>query len=164
MQVTINTDASFKQGYGGYAFWIVCDAGKIQKAGKIKEPCLGSSDAEAMCITNAIYTLKHSRFTEITKVIINTDSEPSIHLLSGTIKAGVKTAISKVIEECKLLMMEICLANGLSIRDYKTVFELRHVKAHSGKKDSRSFVNEWCDQEAKRYCRLRVAEVKNKKL
>ena len=39
MIVTINTDASFsiQQKVGGYAFYIVCNRGKILKSGQIKE-------------------------------------------------------------------------------------------------------------------------------
>jgi len=33
------------------------------------------------------------------------------------------------------------------------LYEFRHVKAHSGKNDARSFVNEWCDKEAKKWMR-----------
>lgn len=155
MLATINTDASFKDGYAGYAFWIVCDAGKIQKAGEIKKKVGGSTDAEAMCITNAIHTLKHSRFNEVRKVIINTDSQSSIDLLTGKTRGSASSEIVKAIDECRLLMMEFCLQIGKSIRDVDKVFELRHVKAHTKKKDSRSFVNEWCDKEAKKYCLLR---------
>jgi ribonuclease HI len=146
MLITINTDASWRDKFAGYAFWIVCDAGKIQKAGKIKILVDNSGEAEMMCIANALHTLKHSRFSEITKVIINTDSQHCIDRLSPGGKFTGKTT-----EECLFTMMEICLKLGKSIRDIHSVFEFRHVKAHSGKKDNRSFVNEWCDREAKRY-------------
>lgn len=152
MLITINTDASFSNVYGGYAFWIVCDQGKIQKAGKIKSRIKGSQQAEMMCIANALHTLKHSRFKNITKVVINTDSVTCINAL-GTFKSTIDGA-----KECLFTMMEICVANGMTLRDCSKMFEFRHVKAHSGKKDKRSFVNEWCDKEAKKYCKLRVQE------
>lgn len=158
MLATINTDASFKEGYAGYAFWIVCDAGKIQKAGKIKKSVKGPSEAEAMCIANAIHTLKNSRFSEIKKVIINTDSKSCIELLTGQARTSSKTDICKVVDECRFNMMEYRLQIGLSIRDVNRVFEFRHVKAHNGKKDARSFVNDWCDKETKKYCRQRVKQ------
>ena len=43
----------------------------------------------------------------------------------------------------------------LSIRNLKELFEFRHVKGHSGKKDNRSFVNEWCDKESRKYSIIR---------
>jgi ribonuclease HI len=152
MLITINTDASCSEAYGGYAFWIVCDAGKIQKAGKIKAEIKGSQQAEMMCIANALHTLKHSKFKSISKVIINTDSTPCIQALTG-FKSSWEGA-----KECLFTMMEICIANGKSIREVSEMFEFRHVKAHTGKKDKRSFVNEWCDKEAKKYCKLRMQE------
>ena len=152
MLVTINTDASCINGFGGYAFWIVCDAGKIQRAGKIKSKVKGSQQAEMMCIANALYTLKHSRFKSITKIIINTDSQPCIQALKG-FKSSFDGAI-----ECLFTMMEICVSHGLTLRDNYKMFEFRHVKAHTGKKDKRSFVNEWCDKESRKYCKLREQE------
>jgi ribonuclease HI len=159
MLITINTDASWRERHAGYAFWIVCDAGKIQKAGKIKKLVDNSAIAEMMCIANALHTLKHSRFSEITKVIINTDSQHCIDRLG----IGAKFKDSST-DECLFTMMEICLKLGKSIRDMHSIFEFRHVKAHSGKKDSRSFVNEWCDREAKKYSKeLLTAARKNSK-
>lgn len=158
MLVTINTDASFKDGFGGYAFWIVCDAGKIQKAGMIKNKANTSTDAETMCIANAIHTLKHSRFSGVTKVIINTDSKESINLLTGKSRCKAANPLFKVVEECMFNMMELCLKLGLSIREVDKLIEFRWVKAHNGKKDARSFVNDWCDKEAKKYCKLRIKQ------
>lgn len=152
MLITINTDASWIEGFAGYAFWIVCDAGKIQKAGKIKSKVKGSQQAEMMCICNALHTLKHSRFKGINKVIINTDSEPCILALKN-FKSSFEGA-----KECLYMMMEICVANGMTLRDSNKMFELRHVKAHTGKKDKRSFVNEWCDKESRKYCKIRAQE------
>lgn len=158
MLVTINTDASVRKTFAGYAFWIVCDAGKIQKAGKIRNLVQSSSDAETMCIANAIHTLKHSKFKGITKVIINTDSKCAMEMLTNKAKSRVKNDLFLIVQECQFNMMEFCLNNGFSIRDTNKIFEFRHVKAHSGIKDNRSFVNEWCDKESKRYSKLRESE------
>lgn len=155
MLATINTDASFSDGYGGFAFWIVCDEGKIQKAGKIKSKINSSTEAETMCIANAIHTLKHSRFKEIKRIFVNTDSQGSIQFLSGKHRPKAGTMMFNVVEEARFNMMEFCLKIGKSIRDVNTVFEFRWVKAHNGKKDARSYVNSWCDKEAKKYCKLR---------
>jgi len=153
MLVTINTDASYREGCAGYAFWIVCDAGKIQKAGRIQGKTLGSVQSEMMCIANAIYTLKHSKFKGVNKVIVNTDSLTSINYLVGESKFKSESPLGCAIDEARFNMMEVCMKFGKSIRDISTMFEFRHVKAHSGKKDSRSYVNEWCDKEAKKYCK-----------
>lgn len=152
MRVTINTDASVKEGWAGFAFWIVCDAGKIQKAGKIKRKVNGSTDAEIMCIVNSVYTLLHSRFAGIQAVVINTDSQQAINMLAGESSSNSKD-VRNAVDECHFLMMELCLKSGRSIRDRNNFFSIRHVKAHNGKSDSRSFVNDWCDKESKKYAR-----------
>ena len=38
---------------------------------------------------------------------------------------------------------------ALLLRDNLTI-EFRHVKAHNGTSDKRSFVNDWCDKNAKK--------------
>ncbi len=57
--LTINTDASFhpEQKVGGYAFYIICDLFKIEKAGKFKANPKSSIDAEMKCFGNAIATI-----------------------------------------------------------------------------------------------------------
>lgn len=157
MLATINTDASFINKYAGYAFWIVCDEGKIQKAGKVKNKVSSSTEAEMMCITNAIHTLKNSKFDKVKKVIINTDCTGAIELIMQT-NTTKSIPLNKVVIECRFLMMEFCMKVGASIRDINNVFQFRHVKAHNGTKDNRSFVNNWCDKEAKKYAKIRFKE------
>jgi ribonuclease HI len=156
MRLTINTDASVREGHAGYAFWIVCDAGKIQKAGMIKRLVNGSTDAEIMCIANALHTLKHSRFKGLTSIIINTDSTQSISFITNKTRPSVNSDIYKGVQECNFLMMELCQQNGFSIRETDKLFSMRHVKAHSKNKDSRSYVNDWCDKESKKYSKQRL--------
>lgn len=160
MIVTINTDASLLANkYAGYAFWIVCNDGRIQKAGKIKEIIKSPSDAELCCIANALYILSKSKWKGISKVIVNTDSKISIDSLNGT--SGIPSNNKfkrKCYDEAMFSMMEILIKSGRSIREVYTFFEFRHVKAHSGVKDARSVVNEWCDQQSKKYSNLRKQE------
>ena len=37
-------------------------------------------------------------------------------------------------------------------------FEFRHVKAHNGVPDARSFINDWCDKEARKWMRQAVSK------
>lgn len=48
--------------------------------------------------------------------------------------------------------------NGLIMPNY----ELRHVKAHSKVNDARSWVNDWCDKEAKKWMRKLVSDIQEK--
>lgn len=142
MNITINTDASFcpHTKVGGFAFYIVCNQFKIQKAGEFKTLPKNSTEAEVMCIGNAIATLMVQELPEnINYIIINTDSLNGIHNITmggGKIYGKVRKLKNKI--------KRVSKANRL---------EFRHVKAHSGAQDARSWVNEWCDTEAKKYMR-----------
>jgi ribonuclease HI len=151
MLVTLNTDASFhyQLKYGAYAFWAVSNQFKITKSGVFKSKCINPDDAEAKCIINAlkIVLLAHNG---ITKVIVNTDSLNAIALLKydkvhmkkymgNNMKmwSHIRGAYNKVLHESK----------------NKAVIEFRHVKAHTGINDKRSYVNDWCDSDAKKQLR-----------
>ncbi len=142
VRVTINTDASFhpKEKFGGFAYWIVYDGNRIKGAGAFKDKCCNSNDAEIKAIINALSTLL-SKNIDISKVIFNTDSKNAIKELT---KSGVKTDLKKAFD------------NLIYGRQTKIDFEFRHVKAHSGIGDKRSFVNEWCDENAKIHMRKQL--------
>ena len=147
MLCTINTDASFSPNHkiGGYAFWAVSNAFKITKSGAFKKPVTDPTDAEIKCIINALMTVLHG-CTGITKVTINTDSMNAIHVLTndkdaqrrftGGYKKGAnyRAAYHKVLRGSKSVV----------------TIEFRHVKAHTGDSAARSWVNNWCDVEAKK--------------
>lgn len=160
MKVSIFTDASVHSELqkAGFAFYIGCQAGKIQKAGKLKVETSNSTTAELHCIANAVYTLLHSKFTPITKVFIYSDSKGCLNAITGESRSFKEKEVRKVLDEINLLMMEICLKHGKSIRSVNTFFELIHVKAHTRKKDKLSQINDWCDQNARRYMRLACKE------
>jgi len=151
MLVTINTDASFhlKLKHGAFAFWAVSNDFKITKSGVFKSKCINSDDAEAKCIINAlrVVLLAHGN---ITKVIINTDSLNAIALLKFD-RIHMKKYMGYNIK----MWSHIRVAYGKVLRESKNkaVVEFRHVKAHSGINDKRSYVNEWCDLEAKKQLR-----------
>ena len=143
MLVTINTDASFhtKLKYGGYAFWAICNDFKITKSGVFRKKCINSDDAETKCILNAL-TVVLKAHKGISKVIVNTDSLNAIAYLKND-----RTHIRKYgligNKGTEFNRMFFCLVKKIPI-------EFRHVKAHSSVDDARSFVNEWCDTEAKK--------------
>jgi len=151
MLVTINTDASFhpQLKYGAYAFWAVSNNFKITKSGVFKSVCINSHDAETRCIINAlsIVLLSHK---DITKIIVNTDSQNSIHILTND-KENIRRYLGTNQKMVKILRTEFnkVLSKNLN----KVKIEFRHVKAHSGINDKRSYVNEWCDAEAKKQLR-----------
>jgi ribonuclease HI len=147
MLVTINTDASFHPilKYGAYAFWAICNDFKITKSGVFRKKCQTPDDAEAKCIINALTVILKSH-KGISKIIINTDSLNAIaYLTKDTFhisKYGLSLSKMRQFQQC-LTILPI----------NKTKIEYRHVKAHSGINDTRSYVNEWCDYEAKKQLR-----------
>jgi ribonuclease HI len=154
MLVTINTDASFHPSlkYGAYAFWAICDDFKITKSGVFRKKCQTPDDAEAKCIINALTVILKAH-KGISKIIINTDSLNAIAYLTKDKNHILKYRLSMP----KMRQFQQCLTL-LPIR--KIEIEYRHVKAHSGVNDKRSYVNEWCDSEAKKQLRKIVLSKK----
>lgn len=151
MIATINTDASYSAQHkvGAFAFWIVCDEFKVQKSGLFKEKVGGADEAEIKCILNAFTVVNRERSPQLTKVIINTDSMNAIYILRGDERQMKYFHLSRWGK--KFYTMFKKLTRGLDV-------ELRHVKAHSGAVDARSFVNEWCDQKAKEELRKAIKQ------
>lgn len=148
--ITINTDASFNHEHkvGGYAFYIVCDLFKIQKGGRFKNHPRTPEEAEIMCIGNAIATLLAQKELPACKwLVINTDCTGGMDKIRMQ-----KTPLS--IEVNKLWSKLI-----VKLGSKKNKF--RHVKAHNGTPDARSWVNDWCDKEAKKWMRRAVTELKS---
>lgn len=160
MLVTINTDASFhlQFKYGAYAFWAVSNEFKITKSGVFRTKCLSSDDAEARCIINALQVvlLAHKG---ITRVIVNTDSLNAIALITND-----REHINKYIGNNQKMWKYLRRAYN-EVREKTTnkfIIEFRHVKAHTGINNPRSYVNEWCDTEARKQMYVHVKVKKNK--
>jgi|TARA_B110000259_G_C13977425_1_gene387299 ribonuclease HI len=147
--ITINTDASHHPTHkvGGYAFYIICNHFKIMKAGAFKTRPKNSTDAETMCIGNALAELAKMELPKTTYLVINTDSKHSISNIERSyndLSAQVNKIWQKVIKKTS-----------------STVNEFRWVRAHSKVKDSRSYANEWCDVNAKIHMRRALKKKKN---
>lgn len=140
--LTINTDASFcpQTKAGGYAFYIVCDNFRLTKSGAFKSKLEDPHDAELKCIINALYTLSVQMLPSVDIVIINTDSMNSIRNIEKNPMAGIyKYAVD--------------LISLIKKKSNATEVKLKHVRAHTGVGDSRSWVNDWCDRQAKQWMR-----------
>lgn len=155
MIVTINTDASFHPEHKVAAFscWIVCNQGKILRAGPLKK-AKDSSDAETQGIANALHLLHCSEFTGITKVIINNDCKYAHQeILTGSSKAAkhCKAAAAKI----RSVLRKIADQHSLPT-DWKRWVEFRYVPAHTGTESARKWVNDWCDNAAKEQMRKQI--------
>jgi len=163
MTCTINTDASFHPEYkvGAYAFWSVSSSFKIQKAGFLRTLCKSPDEAELKCLLNAIqHTLKHDN--SIKKIYINTDSKNSIAILTNDRDHINKYGLHWGKEYRKLFSKYISQYENKVPVKYRKKIELdfRHVKAHTGINDKRSYVNEWCDKNAKFFLWRRIHQLK----
>lgn len=134
MHLTLTTDGSWYMGEGGFAFYIRHGQTKVLKYGKLKQSrnCL---DAELMAIANGLRYILGSINQPVSKVIVNTDSQPAILYLSG---GGNKKSYQHITDNVVK-----------SIRQLGCVVEYRHVKAHSDTEDSRSKANKFVDKYAK---------------
>lgn len=146
--ITVNTDASFNQQHkiAGYAFYIKCDLFKIQKSGMFKKQPKTAMEAEMMCMANALYTLLAQKELPTTKwIIINSDCLFSFKRITRKSKDAIGKQVAEMLRKVRLKT------------SYKDViipnFEFRHVKAHNGTPDARSYINTWCDKEAKKWMR-----------
>jgi ribonuclease HI len=146
--ITINTDASHHPDYkiGGYAFYIVCNHFKIMKSGVFKTKPANSTAAETMCIGNALAELAKMDLPKTTFLIINTDSKHSI--------GNIERSYNPLSEEVNKIWQKVIEKTG------STKNEFRWVRAHSKVKDARSYVNEWCDYNAKKEMRKAVRKKK----
>lgn len=155
--ITINTDASFHpvKKYGGYAFYIVCNNFKIQKAGAFKEKCQSPIDAEMKCMANALHTLMAQKDLPTTSlIVINSDCLFAFEKVGKKSNNEIGRKISKLIRDVRQKMSY----KGIVLPNY----EFRHVKAHSGVNDARSKVNDWCDKQAKSWMWKAYNENENK--
>ena len=155
MNLTINTDASFcpYTKASGYAVWIVCDIGRIKYSGMLK----GSEnpmDAELKAIGNALFLLKNSYINNgsIKTIYLNSDCTNALERVKYKSKNDIGRYAHKIAKD-------ILKKGGSNMIQ----FHKRHVKAHSQKKDSRSFVNEWCDKEAKKWMKKQRLEIESLK-
>ncbi len=150
MIVTINTDASFSKKYhrGSYAFWIACDEFKIMHSGMLRKKASNPSIAEYRCVINAFHVLFGMKTTrKITKIIVNTDSMNVIHLATNDKEAIQKYDLISWGRHLNLTLQMLLVRK----KHFKTPIEYRHVRSHQDTLSRRTWVNEWCDVEAKKH-------------
>ena len=146
MIVTINTDASFHPEYsiGAYAFWIVCNQGKIVRSGELKK-AENSTDAEIRCIANALHCLKRSHFTGISKIVgiglnyrahaleakMPIPAEPIVFMKATTCITGAGDPIIKPADSTKLdWEVELGIVIGRETRRVDPATALDHVAGY----------------------------------
>lgn len=137
--VTITTDISLIGNDCAYAFWISTELGPIKRSGILKQRTNNTALAELMCIANAVHFFVKTGI-KTKRLIINTDSKASIIYVRARDFRSMRNKQMGQIAE---------LINSTVFGRYDEI-TFRHVKAHVGTRDARSYVNDWCDKEAKR--------------
>lgn len=152
---TVNTDASFSDNaqLGAWACWIRSSHYLVKEAGVFDHPVVNSSVAEILAFEQALLLLdqlissqdflRHHRDNGRIKLFINTDSMWTIHALEGRVKRSKHLEVAKRIRSLT--------------EPY--IISARHVRGHSRGHDSRSWVNNWCDQQARGLLRKRLEEI-----
>lgn len=149
---TINTDASRdpNSGIAAWACWIRSSHFLIKRSESFPEPIVNSSVAELLSVEEALRLIDnlidvqpflqyyHKRGAIV--LYINTDSMWTVHALKGIVKR------SKHVKEAERVKS---LANGFIIIP-------RHVKGHTAGENSRRWVNNWCDKQARKLVRRRM--------
>lgn len=158
MNITINTDASFKSDgklkAAGYAFWITSNLERIKKWGVLKE-AFDPHTSECYCVGNALHTVLFT-YKNIDNLFINTDSKSTIRNLQKN-----KKDIKKCHHPCYLEVWNLIQKIKQKNKNCKIIF--RHVKAHSHTNTKRNWVNDWCDKMSKLACRQEYIELQKSK-
>lgn len=138
------TDASFSKvkgkTYAGWAAWLRVDgiSEPIKRGGAItRVPVQNSTTAEVFAAVNGVYLAKHYGAT---RILLQTDCLAVVAAINGTARPGAPTSA---------LVSAAMGHAGIE----NVLVQARHVKGHTNDPAARSWVNRWCDSEAKRHMR-----------
>lgn len=152
--VTVNTDAGFSYKYRirTYAYWIKGTGRHLHGSGVFKEKHKGVLNegpyqSEMKAIINAVAAIKKTKHPPIIGFIFNRDNvrckskrkgDPLQRLLYKELNWFREDAIKRM--GTKFF---------IATKKQKAYAQFRHVKAHNGTADKRSYVNDWCDKQCK---------------
>ena len=144
MLVTIITDASYcaETKAAGYGYWVVCDRGRKAGGGVIKRRVQTSVHSEMMACCNGLWiACMNGLVMRGDTVLIQTDCQPAILGLRD-----VRPSKCKHQQEIVAYFQKLCQDNELEVR-------FKHVPGHTAGDDSRTYVNNVCDEQAKKHMR-----------
>lgn len=153
--ITVFADASFWEGDAGYAVWCRGDGeARHQFSAAITWGVEHIDEAETVALSMAITDgLKYLPFQHGGSVVAQSDSLRTLNLFAHY---GAK--ISHRLSDRTIFPQEygsplqhIFVKDAmLHASEAGATVWLKHIKAHTGKHEPRSQVNEWCDREAKK--------------
>lgn len=134
-RATVITDASHcpYTDAGGFGAWIRLDgeANALKYAGPLTGPIGSSTFAE---VRAALIGIWYAAKNGATHVLIQSDCMTVIHLTAG---------------RCKNPALVKMWLDAFARDDMRVMVTSRHVKGHGKIKDARTYVNAWCDINAK---------------
>lgn len=135
LRATVITDASHcpYTDAGGFGAWIRLDGHKapLQYSGPLTGPIGSSTYAE---VRAALIGIWYAAKAGATHVLIQSDCMTIIHLNAG---------------QCKNPDLVKIWLEAFARSDMRVMLTARHVKGHGKIKDARTYVNAWCDINAK---------------
>ena len=135
-RATIITDASFchKTKAAGWAAWIRIDGlpEPIKRYAEFRQPVNSAQEAEMLAAINGLWlAAQHG----VTVALVQTDCLAVVHMLNGQTKnSGLRDDFTRAMAKAGVLHVN---------------YSGRHVRGHTQTADARSYVNRWCDAQAK---------------
>ena len=147
--VTVFTDASYcpSTGAAGWAVWMKHQGDTHRYSGIPKNPVKNPSHAEMVAAVYGI-SLAIKNYPDARTVHLVTDLLRTVEILRGHARAKMDyeiTAYNYVYRMAK---------------EHNVHISCKHVKAHVTQGERRNYVNNWCDQEAKKQMRKMRDDIK----
>lgn len=142
MIITLYADASYAKGIGGGAYWAKADGATDCGMFPIFDS-KDSGEAETVTVLHAaLLTLEGPQFALIrynALLVIVCDCMSVKHYMEGERRIYDR---NPTIKSLRARLDAMTARLGIRVK-------VNHVKAHTGRKDRRSWVNDWCDRNAK---------------
>lgn len=157
--VTIFSDASFKDGFAGYAYWIKFDSETtIKYSQACSYKCDNIGDVETIALCMAIKRALHERENLI--IVAQSDSKDALEtfIKYGAIQAktsDIKLYRSNYRGKLRENLVQLTMEK---VKSTNSTLYLKHIRSHKGISSPRSAVNTWCDKAAGK-ARIRAEQI-----
>lgn len=155
MRVTIITDASWcdMTQAGGYGYWVACERGRERGGAAFRVRPSSSLIAEMMAMVNGLCQAVRSGLVMAgDRVLIQTDCQAAIDIFSGKTDPHNR-------EE-----LQVLTHMKRALKSSSLVVEYRHVKGHTAGNTPRTYVNNYCDHQARTAMRKLRQNIKEGKV
>jgi ribonuclease HI len=143
--ITVFSDASVSGNEAGCGWWFKSEFTKRSGAMSLTREGIQSNEAELWGIFNAI-TAAVGYHSQQVDIVLQCDSLSALQALHTKGHRWAKTSKLKGGPRRKMSPFEQSLADRISNLPTIENIYLKHVKGHTGRSDSRSFVNHLTDQ------------------